>query len=724
MRKVCLLFTALTLSAGLWALDNVRYIDADGQEKTVHNVTEIINSSTTLDAGWYVVNGADVQAGTLICNGAVHLILADGAKLTATGKGDPHFTPGIQVSGETNSITIYAQSTGEQVGQLIAKGGKWAAGIGGGKGADGNNITINGGKITATGYTAAGIGGGYGGNCSNITINGGTVTATGGGLGAGIGGGDRGNGSNITINGGKVTANGGDCASGIGGGDRGLGSNILLNGGIITANGGNNAVAIGNGYQATKAAFNIFVSTKGVVKAGTTKPLTDDNIVEHTSTTDIASLLVGKRYATTVGPTMVPTAYIDENGVSRNVAAYMVADSASSVTWGIKGESTWYVVNGADVQLAKGAICQGDVRLILADGAKLTAKGWLDESMGYAGIQVVGEDNSLTIYAQAAQSGQLIAIGEYAAAGIGGKSSEAGSNITINGGMIIATGGRLGSGIGGGAYGSGSQNIIINGGTVTAIGGDYAAGIAGGYGYYASDVYISDAYVLYAGANETLTDDDIVTHSSAQDLGMTLVEQQYVKIEGLATPYTRSMTIGQWATVCLPYAATSFSGATFYKINYHDGAGKLYIEEVETLEAGMPYIFEATDETVIIHHDATAPIILEEEQTERGLHGSFARTIIQSDGHQAAISGGAVIIAEESSTVTIPACRTYIDMTEVPTTEQYHKAPLRTMGVPRSIPTELIDINNSINVSKFIKDGQLIIVKDGKTYNVVGMEVK
>ncbi len=726
MRKVCLLFTALTLSAGLWALDNVRYIDADGQEKTVHNVTEIINSSTTLDAGWYVVNGADVQAGTLICNGDVRLILADGAKLTATGKGDPHFTPGIQVSGETNSLTIYAQSTGEQVGQLIAKGGKWAAGIGGGKGADGNNITISGGKITATGYTAAGIGGGYGGNCSNITINGGTVTATGGGLGAGIGGGDRGNGSNITINGGKVTANGGDCATGIGGGDRGNGSNLLLNGGIITANGGNNAVAIGNGYQATKAAFNIFVSTKGVVKAGTTKPLTEDNIVDHTSADDIANLLVGKRYATVVGPTMVPTAYIDENGVSRNVAAYMVADSASSVTWGIKGESTWYVVNGADVQLDKGAICQGDVRLILADGAKLTAMGWLDESiyMGYAGIQVVGEDNSLTIYAQADQSGQLIAIGEYAAAGIGGKSSEAGSNITINGGMITATGGRLGSGIGGGAYGSGSQKIIINGGTVTAIGGDYAAGIAGGYGYYASDVYISDAYMLYAGANETLTDDDIVTHSSAQDLGMTLVGQQYVKMEGLATPYTRSMTIGQWATVCLPYAATSFSGATFYKINYHDGADKLYIEEVHTLEAGMPYIFEATAETVIINHE-DATLTNGEEQTERGLHGSFARKVIESDGSQAAISGGSVVVAEEYSTITIPACRAYINMEEVPTVYQPTSAPLRCMGVPRGQATDNPSLHHSINSSfKMIKDGQLIIVKDGKTYNVVGMEVK
>ena len=105
MRKLFLFIAALTLSAGLWAIDNVKYIDAAGVEQTANGVTEITNASTTLSGGWYVVYGADVQTGTLICQGAVHLILADGAKLTTTGEGFGQ-TPGIQVSGDaTRSLS-------------------------------------------------------------------------------------------------------------------------------------------------------------------------------------------------------------------------------------------------------------------------------------------------------------------------------------------------------------------------------------------------------------------------------------------------------------------------------------------------------------------------------------------------------------------------------------------------------------------------------------------
>lgn len=152
--------------------------------------------------------------------------------------------------------------------------------------------------------------------------------------------------------------------------------------------------------------------------------------------------------------------------------AVVVESASDMVTW----EAGWYVVTGTDVTLSKGAVCNGDVHLILADGAKLTAMG-----EGYnPGIEVTGEDNSLTVYGQTAQSGQLIADGRIKAAGIGGGEEEDGSNITINGGKVESSGSA--SGIGGGMNASG-YNITINGGVVGAscsyIGG---AGIGGGYG--------------------------------------------------------------------------------------------------------------------------------------------------------------------------------------------------------------------------------------------------
>ena len=127
--------------------------------------------------------------------------------------------------------------------------GNSGAGIGGGSSGSGENITINDGKVTATGGNyAAGIGGGsvgrWGGDAGsgkNITINGGTVNATGDG-GAGIGGGgaaasdielwgsNGGNGEDITINGGTVNAAGAYGGAGIGGGLNGIGSKITVSG--------------------------------------------------------------------------------------------------------------------------------------------------------------------------------------------------------------------------------------------------------------------------------------------------------------------------------------------------------------------------------------------------------------------------------------------------------------------------------------------------------------
>ena len=169
MKKLFSHFAALTLSAGLWAINNVPYIDANGQPQKVDSVTGVINSTDTLKNGWYVVmpTGSEKQTGTLVCQGEVHLIVYDGAKLTATGA---EGKPGIEVSGEGNSLTIYGYTN--QSGQLIANGGANAAGIGGGNAAAGSNITIYGGKITANGgENASAIGSGNGGDAaSNIFV--------------------------------------------------------------------------------------------------------------------------------------------------------------------------------------------------------------------------------------------------------------------------------------------------------------------------------------------------------------------------------------------------------------------------------------------------------------------------------------------------------------------------------------------------------------------------
>lgn len=74
-------------------------------------------------------------------------------------------------------------------GTIIAKGGKYSAGIGGGRNGSGEKLYFYSGKIEATGgEMGAGIGGSYEGRGRDIYIYGGDISATGGTAGAGIGG--------------------------------------------------------------------------------------------------------------------------------------------------------------------------------------------------------------------------------------------------------------------------------------------------------------------------------------------------------------------------------------------------------------------------------------------------------------------------------------------------------------------------------------------------------
>ena len=150
-------------------------------------------------------------------------------------------------------------------GKLIATGGEYGAGIGGGSKGNGSNITITGGEVTATGGTnGAGIGGGFYAYGKNITIAGGKVTATGGDYGAGIGGGSYGGGNDITITGGEVTAIGGLTGAGIGGGFLGDGNDITITGGEVIAAGGTTGAGIGGGLQ--KNGEKIIVSGDATIK--------------------------------------------------------------------------------------------------------------------------------------------------------------------------------------------------------------------------------------------------------------------------------------------------------------------------------------------------------------------------------------------------------------------------------------------------------------------------
>ncbi len=255
-------------------LSNETYLDESGTQQSIPDNTKVLLPELTTLSGWYAVCNKVTLTERLTVTGEVHLILMDSCKLDTQA--------GITVK-DDNSLTIYAQSNGRNMGELTAKGGNGQSGIGNGSNGDnGGNITINGGNVTATGggYEGAGIGGWGFGAGGKITINGGTVTATSGNSGgAGIGGRRNGAGGTIIITGGTVTATGGnDGGAGIGGGYTGTGdTTIIISGGTVTATGGNSGGAgIGDGGNSAGGTFstmqngNAFIIASSISDNGNT----------------------------------------------------------------------------------------------------------------------------------------------------------------------------------------------------------------------------------------------------------------------------------------------------------------------------------------------------------------------------------------------------------------------------------------------------------------------
>lgn len=236
--------------AYLDAVWNATTKQVDYPEKSIgaDKVTVVNATTTKWNSGWYAVTENVTISGRVTVNGDVKLILCNGATLTATN--------GISVD-SGKKFTVYGQTNDTNLMGILnsrtqTTTGVASAGIGGsGKGKISGVITINGGKVSASGSReagGAGIGGGFNASGGTTVINGGVVTVPTRKSVAGIGGGRHGSGGNITINGGTVNA-GGYAGAAIGGAYQGSAGNITINGGTVTATDGTRGAAIGSGEK-------------------------------------------------------------------------------------------------------------------------------------------------------------------------------------------------------------------------------------------------------------------------------------------------------------------------------------------------------------------------------------------------------------------------------------------------------------------------------------------
>ncbi len=187
------------------------------------------------------------------------------------------------------------------------------------------------------------------------------------------------------------------------------------------------------------------------------------------------------------------------------------------------------------------------------------------------------------------------------------------------------------------------------------------------------------------------------------------------------TGYVRNVTIDNYGTICLPYASSSFTGATFYEVSYLVEGQGLWLDQLADgvqLEAGKPYIFKATDSEIKVTYTGEAkdaPV-----DGANGLTGTF--TDIGAGGLI-----GNYIIAENQvwsagTGATLSANRAYIDASLVPTTAQAQLPGRRRVQMGENAATGLDNITNGENtVIKTIENGQLIIIRNGEKFNALGV---
>ena len=230
--------------------------EVEDTDTIIKNREDTASSNTvTIDAGSDKVEVTlkDVNIDTSSRNKAAVSVTGSG-NTTIKLDGDNHLTGGNGIySNSSGSLTI----TGGENDSLTAQGGDSRNGIYSVSG----DVTISGGKVTATGGDSTGSdgSGGYGIYSSGVTISGGsTVTANGGsgkdGSGDGIFSFDP-----VAISGGTVNANGGSGKNGNGGSGIISSGRVAVSGGTVNAAGGDG----GNGKDGGDGIYSSDIDLSG-----------------------------------------------------------------------------------------------------------------------------------------------------------------------------------------------------------------------------------------------------------------------------------------------------------------------------------------------------------------------------------------------------------------------------------------------------------------------------
>lgn len=197
------------------------------------------------------------------------------------------------------------------------------------------------------------------------------------------------------------------------------------------------------------------------------------------------------------------------------------------------------------------------------------------------------------------------------------------------------------------------------------------------------------------------------------------------------TTYERPVTNGNYGTIILPFNAHAVNGATLFSIAGKNDDG-IFVDEVDQLVKGTPYIFLASANTVVVEYEDGQQFNSTEDHLyamgNNGLVGYIGENAsdlytVTPNAHNYILYNNALYYVD--SEAKIASNRAFIDWSNVPDNTP-EPAPGRkrcAIGVNK-VPTAIVNANANVKAEKRIENGQLYIIKNGVMYNAQGIIVK
>ena len=205
---------------------------------------------------------------------------------------------------------------------------------------------------------------------------------------------------------------------------------------------------------------------------------------------------------------------------------------------------------------------------------------------------------------------------------------------------------------------------------------------------------------------------------------------EYIEFIPRVTHTRTNLRAGDYGTICLPYAvaAADRNGAELFELEqWADNGASLTISQLnedEDMEAGRPYLFQATANTATFSYYPEGDAA--EAQTYNGLIGKYEEMEIPMNEDNYIIYNNKLYLVN-SANIWVGANRAYIHKGGAPMNQapaNRRRVTLGVYGTQTATDIDNVTGNPSPVTLKYIENGHLFIIRDGKTYNAQGQVVK